>query len=220
MQSRDILRELRSRADRSALDGMARFGINTKSALGGISIPTLRSMAKRIGANHELAAELWASGVHEARLLAGMIDDPGKVTEDQMESWAADFDSWDLVDGICALFDRTPFAHSKPVEWSARPEEFVKRAAFSLMAELAVHDKTAGNEAFRAFFPIIEREAGDPRNFVRKAVNWALRQIGKRNLILNREAVEVARRIQYEGPRSARLSYPRVVATPLNLPHL
>jgi 3-methyladenine DNA glycosylase AlkD len=157
-------------------------------------------MAKRLGVNHELAGELWVSGVHEARLLAGMLDDPNQVTGDQMESWAAEFDSWDVVDGICALFDRTPFAYRKAMEWSNRPEEFVKWAAFSLMAELSVHDKDAGDEAFRPFFPIIEREAGDPRNFVRKAVNWALRQIGKRNLALNGEAIEVARRIHDTGP--------------------
>ncbi|HEV8419754.1 MAG TPA: DNA alkylation repair protein [Actinomycetota bacterium] len=192
-------------ADPSGLEGMARYGIATASALGGISVPTLRSMAKRIGRDHSLAADLWVSGIHEARILAGLVDDPALVTEKQMEAWAAEFDSWDVVDGTCCnLFDRTPFAYSKAVEWSGRDEEFVKRAAFSLMAGLAVHDKASSNQAFRQFFPLIEREAGDPRNFVRKAVNWALRQIGKRNLSLNREAVSVARRIERTGPRSAR----------------
>jgi 3-methyladenine DNA glycosylase AlkD len=162
-------------------------------------------MAKRIGRDHSLAADLWVSGIHEARILAGLVDDPALVTEKQVEAWAAEFDSWDVVDGTCCnLFDRTPFAYSKAVEWSGRDEEFVKRAAFSLMAGLAVHDKASSNQAFRQFFPLIEREAGDPRNFVRKAVNWALRQIGKRNLSLNREAVSVARRIERTGPRSAR----------------
>jgi 3-methyladenine DNA glycosylase AlkD len=192
-------------ADPSQLAGMARFGIDTHSALGGISVPALRKMAKRIGRDHALAAELWASGIHEARILAGLIDDPALVTDNQMEAWATEFDSWDVVDGVCCnLFDRTPFAHSKAAEWSGREEEFVKRAAFSLMAGLAVHDKASPNQAFRQFFPLIEREAGDPRNFVRKAVNWALRQIGKRNSTLNREAVAAARRIQRTGPRSAR----------------
>jgi 3-methyladenine DNA glycosylase AlkD len=205
MHSRDILDELRSMADPSGLEGMGRFGIATGSALGGISVPTLRRMAKRIGRDHSLAADLWASGIHEARILAGLIDVPALVTEEQMEAWAADFDSWDVVDGTCCnLFDRTPHAYSKAVEWSGRDEEFVKRGAFSLMAGLAVHDKASSNQALRRFFPLIEREAGDPRNFVRKAVNWALRQIGKRNLTLNREAVSVARRIERTGPPSAR----------------
>jgi 3-methyladenine DNA glycosylase AlkD len=205
VRSGSILAELRSLADPSALDGMARFGIATGRALGGIPLPTLRTMAKRIGRDHTLAAELWASGIHEARLLAGMVDDPSQVTEEQMEAWAAAFDSWDVVDGTCsALFDKTPFAYRKAIEWSKRDEEFVKRAGFVLMATLSVHDKAASDQDFRQFFPLIEREAGDPRNFVRKAVNWALRQIGKRNLTLNGEAVDVAQRIGRTGPRPAR----------------
>jgi 3-methyladenine DNA glycosylase AlkD len=205
MRSRDILRELRARADPSAREGLARFGIATDRALGGTSVPALRAMAKRIGRDHDLAAELWASGIHEARLLAAMVDDPAQVTEAQMEAWAADFDSWDVVDGACSsLFDETPFAYDKAVEWSGRDEEFVKRAGFVLIAVLAVHDKSTPDETFRRFFPLIEAQAGDPRNFVRKAVNWALRQIGKRNPTLNREAVAVARHIQSNGPRPAR----------------
>ncbi|HSL67129.1 MAG TPA: DNA alkylation repair protein [Actinomycetota bacterium] len=192
-------------ADPSALEGMARYGIATERALGGISLPTLRAMARRIGRDHHLAAQLWDSGIHEARILAPLVDDPGLVTQDQMEAWAAGFDSWDVVDGACcSLFDRTPFAYQMAVEWSGREEEFVKRAAFSLMAGLAVHDKSAPNEAFQPFFTVIEREAGDRRNYVRKAVNWALRQIGKRNLTLNRRALAVAMRIHRTGPRSAR----------------
>jgi 3-methyladenine DNA glycosylase AlkD len=193
-------------ADPRALEGLARFGITTNRALGGISLPSLRAMAKRLGKDHALAEGLWASGIHEARILAAMLDDPAAVTEEQMEAWASDFDSWDVVDGICGgLFDRTPFAYIKAVEWSSREEEFVKRAAFSLMAALAVHDKKAGDLAFERFLPIIEREAGDPRNFVRKAVNWALRQIGKRNAALNAKAIQTAERIlAASGPRSAR----------------
>jgi len=184
---------------------MARFGIATERALGGSSIPYLRWLAKRVGKDHELAAELWASGIHEARILAGLVDDPAQVTEEQMESWAVEFDSWDIVDGVCgSLFDRTPFAYGKAEEWSSRREEFVKRAAFALMAMLAVHDKAAPDATFEAFLPIIEREAGDPRNFVRKAVNWALRQIGKRNRALNAKAIAAAERIQASGVRSAK----------------
>lgn len=205
MRSRDILEELRSRADPAAIEGMARYGIATSRALGGTSVPTLRAMAKRIGRDHSLAGELWASGIHEALLLAGMVDDPAEVSEVQMEAWAADFHSWDVVDQTCGnLFDKTRFAYDKAVEWSARDQEFVKRAAFALMAALAVHDRTTSDATFRLFLPLIEREAGDPRNYVRKAVNWALRQIGKRNLSLNREAIAVAERIQQSGLRSAR----------------
>jgi len=184
---------------------MARFGITTTNAVGGWSMPELRALAKRAGRDHALAAALWASGLHEARLLAPMVDDPGLVTEDQMESWAADFDSWDVVDGTCsALFDRTPFAAAKAIEWSARPEEYVKRAGFVLMATLAVHDRAAPDEAFERFLPIIEREAGDRRNYVRKAANWALRQIGKRNVALNATAVATAKRILRDQPRGSR----------------
>jgi len=183
---------------------MARFGINAERALG-IRIPALRAIARRVGRDHALAAELWASGIHEARILACFVDDPAEVTEEQMEAWAAEFDSWDLVDQCCAnLFDRTPFTWAKAVAWSERDEEFVKRAGFSLMAVLAVHDKKAPDERFEALLPIIEREAGDRRNFVRKSVNWALREIGKRNPALNAQAVETARRILETGERSAR----------------
>jgi 3-methyladenine DNA glycosylase AlkD len=205
MKSREVIEELRSRANARDLEGMARFGIDTSSALGGSSMPYLRWLAKRLGKDHALAAELWKSGIHEARLLAAMVDDPAQVTEQQMEEWAAEFDSWDIVDGVCGtLFDRTPFAYRKAVEWSSREEEFVKRAAFSLMAMLAVNDKKAPHSSFEPFLPIIEREAGDRRNFVRKAVNWALRQIGKRNPALNAVAIASAERIQRSGVRPAK----------------
>jgi 3-methyladenine DNA glycosylase AlkD len=200
-----VIRELRSKADPSQLEGMARFGISTEGTLGGIGLPALRAMAKRIGPSHDVATGLWASGIHEARLLAGMVDDPSAVTEEQMEAWAADFDSWDVVDGtVSSLFDKTPFAWRKVVEWSSREEEFVKRAAFAMMASLAVHDKKAPDAAFLVLLPIIEREAGDPRNFVRKAVNWALRQIGKRNASLNAAAIAAAERTHATGPRPAK----------------
>ena len=204
MRSSEVIDELRSLADPAGREGMARFGINPDHALG-IRIPVLRALAKRTGRDHRLAADLWASGIHEARLLACFVDVPGEVTEEQMESWAAEFDSWDVVDQCCGnLFVRTPLAWGKAVEWSGRDEEFVKRAGFSMMAMLAVHDRKASDPEFESLLPIIERESGDPRNFVRKAVNWALRQIGKRNATLHDGAIRTAERILATGPRSAR----------------
>jgi 3-methyladenine DNA glycosylase AlkD len=196
--------ELHALGDPVAREGQARFGIQTRRAVG-IAVPALRAIARREGRDHQLALALWDSGIHEARILAGFVDDPAAVTEAQMEAWAAEFDSWDLVDQVCSgLFDRTPLAWSKAVEWAGRDEEFVKRAGFSLMAALAVHDKRAPDERFRQLFPLIEREAADPRNFVKKAVNWALRGIGKRSLSLNAQAVETALRIQATGTGAAR----------------
>jgi 3-methyladenine DNA glycosylase AlkD len=168
-------------------------------------MPALRGIARELGRDHHLAQELWASGIHEARILACLIDEPSLATEEQMELWVKEFDSWDLCDQCCSnLFDRTGLAFEKAVEWSGREEEFVKRAGFVLMACLAVHDKKAGDEAFLEFLPLIKREAQDSRNFVRKAVNWALRQIGKRNPNLNRAAIEAAREIQKMDSRAAR----------------
>jgi 3-methyladenine DNA glycosylase AlkD len=184
--------------------GMARFGINADHAYG-ISIADLRPLAKTYKKQHALALELWAAGWHEARLLAALIDDPKQVTEAQMEAWAADFDSWDVVDQCCnKLFDKTPFAYDKALAWTSRPETFVKRAGFVLMATLGVHDKKAPDDIFAAFLPIIEREASDDRNFVKKAVNWALRQIGKRSLALNEAAIASANRIQKMDSKAAR----------------
>jgi len=204
MKLEQVLKELRSIADPKNVEGMARFGINPEGTLG-ISIYDLRPMAKRIGKDHELAAQLWSTGIHEARLLAGFIDDPEKVTGRQMETWAADFDSWDVVDQVCSsLFDQTKFAYPKAVEWSEREEEFVKRPGFVLMAALSVHDKGASDKEFEKFLPIIKREATDERNFVKKAVNWALRQIGKRNLALNKKAIKAAEEISKIDSRGAR----------------
>jgi len=186
------LKQLKSLSDPEAVAGMARFGINPDNTLG-VSIPTLRKMAKEIGKNHALAQEFWSSGVHEARILAGMVDDPGEVTAEQMERWAADFDSWDVCDQVCSnLFDKTRFAYEKAHEWSGREEEFVRRAGFVLMAVLSVHDKKTGDEKFLEFLPLIKNGALDERNFVKKAVNWALRQIGKRNMDLNKAAILTA----------------------------
>jgi 3-methyladenine DNA glycosylase AlkD len=183
---------------------MARFGIKTEFVLG-ISMRTLRKIARETGKCHQLALELWASGIHEARILAGLVDEPELVTGAQMDEWAREFDSWDVCDQCCLnLFAKTLFAFDKVIEWSNRPEEFVKRAAFSLIACLAVNDKKANDAAFLAFLPIIKREANDERNFVKKAVNWALRQIGKRNLALNERAIATAKEIASMPSKSAR----------------
>jgi 3-methyladenine DNA glycosylase AlkD len=191
-----LIMKLKSLSNPRALAGMERFGINVHNTFG-ISIPVLRKMARQIGQNHLLAQKLWNSGIHEARILAGMIDVPEEVTEKQMEWWVKDFDSWDVCDQVCSnLFDQTEFAHKKAMDWTERGEEFVKRAGFVLMAALAVHDKQAGDKEFLKFLPVIKREAMDERNFVKKAVNWALRQIGKRNLHLNQMAIQKAKEIQ------------------------
>jgi len=199
-----VIYEIKRRGDPNALAGMVHFGIRTRMAFG-VPIPQLREMARKIGKNHYIAEQLWRTGMHEARILAGMVDDPVMVTEDQMERWAADFDSWDVVDGSCGnLLDKTEFAVRKAYEWSKRKEEYVKRAGFVLMAELAVHDKEASNKTFLDFLPLIVREASDERNFVKKAVNWALRQIGKRNLSLNAAAIKTCAKIRYCDSKSAK----------------
>ena len=204
MQLKAVLAELKSMGDPEATAGMARYGINADRALG-ISIPRLQGLAKNIGKNHKLAGELWSCGIHEARILACMIDDPQQVTEAQLERWVKEFDSWDLCDQCCnRLIRKTEFAHQKALAWARRPEEFVKRAGFVLMAVLAVHDKKAANRQFDAFFRLIKKEAVDARNFVKKAVNWALRQIGKRNTVLNQKAIAVAEDIQRIDSKAAR----------------
>jgi 3-methyladenine DNA glycosylase AlkD len=199
-----ILAKLESLGVEEDRTGMARFGINTEKAYG-IRIPVLRKMAKEIGTNHELAQALWNTEMHEARILASMIDDPKRVCEAQMEAWVKDFNSWDLCDQVCGnLFDKTELAFDKAVEWAGREEEYVKRAGFAIMAWAAVHVKTAPDSEFEDYFPIIAREATDERNFVKKAVNWALRNIGKRNLALNAKAIEAARKIEQIEDNTAR----------------
>lgn len=205
MDCAEILVRLASRPNPDAVAGMARFGIVAKKVYGGWSAPALRKLARQIGRNHALAQELWASETFEARALAPMIDAPDAVTSRQMNRWAKDFDNWAVCDGACInLFRYTRFAHQKCVEWSARREEFVKRAAFALMAGLAVADKAAGDEAFLKFLPIIKRAAMDERNMVKKGVNWALRQIGKRNRRLNRAALAACGEIHRKDSRAAR----------------
>ncbi|HEV2119398.1 MAG TPA: DNA alkylation repair protein [Candidatus Bathyarchaeia archaeon] len=196
MEAKEVVNRLRSMGDPKAVEGMARFGIKSSSSFG-VSVPALRTLAREIGRDHQLAIQLWETGLHDARLLASMIDDPQQVTIGQMEKWVQDFDSWDVVDGSCGnLFDKTPFAIEKAKEWCRREEEYEKRAGFVLMAELAVHDKKAKDQVFLDFLPLIIGGASDKRNFVKKAVNWALRQIGKRNLKLNKASVSTALKIQ------------------------
>ena len=196
MTCRKILARLKALADPRVKSQMAHFGVHAKIAYG-VSTPDLRALARQAGTSHQLAGQLWASGIHEARILAGFVGEPAKVTAAQMERWARDFDTWDVVDGTCChLFAFAGPAWAKAVAWSRRDEEFTKRAAFALMAYLAVHDKQAPNSRFLRLLPIIRRHSTDERNFVRKAVNWALRQIGKRNLALNKAAIRTAKQIR------------------------
>lgn len=204
MECADILKKLKSLSNPRAIEGMAKYGI-TGERVYGISIPNLRKMAREIGKNHSLSQQLWNSGVHEARILASMIDEPGMVTLKQMDEWVKDFDSWDVCDQVCMnLFDRTKFAYQKAIEWTTNDKEFIKRAGFVLMAVFAVHNKEMSDKEFINFFPIIKRESTDNRNFVKKAVNWTLRQIGKRNINLNKKAIETAKEIQKMDSRSAK----------------
>lgn len=187
---------------------MARFGIVTGKAFG-VSAAELRRMARDVNRGvddrHKFALRLWETGIHEARILAYLIDDPKRVTEEQMDAWAADFDNWAITDGACGhLFCRTPHAYKKVLEWGRRDEEFVKRAGIVLIAWLAVHDKKAGDERIADLLPILEEQAGDDRNFIKKAVNWSLRQVGKRSMGLHELAVKTAERIKAQNTKSAR----------------
>jgi 3-methyladenine DNA glycosylase AlkD len=204
MDYEEILQKLKSLSNPENVKGMARYGINPKNNLG-ISIYQLRPLAKEIGGSHPLALKLWDSKIHDARLLACFIDDPKKVTADKMDKWAEDFDSWDICDQACTnLFDRSPLAYGKVYQWADHEKEFVKRAAFSLIAGSAVHDKTTTDKKFEEFFPIIIKHSVDERNYVKKAVNWSLRNIGKRNINLNKRAIETAKDIQKINSKSAR----------------
>ena len=208
MTADEIIAELRELADPSRVGVYERFAIKTNELLG-ISTPEVKALArevkKLVADRHAVAAELWDSGIYEARAVAFLIDDPKLATSEQMDAWCADFDNWATVDGACGyLFCRTKYAYEKAVEWTTREPEFEKRAGFSMMAYLAVHDKKAPNDKLAAFFPLIELHADDNRNFVKKAVNWALRQIGKRNLVLNSLAVQAAIRIKQQGTTSAK----------------
>jgi 3-methyladenine DNA glycosylase AlkD len=202
--AKEVLQSLKSLGSPKARESMARFGIAVDNAHG-ITTPVLKAFARKLPRDHRLAAELWKSGIFEARAIAAMIDEPEKVTAAQMDRWARVFNSWAICDACCCyLFRRTSCAWEKAVEWSAATAEYHKRAGFALMAYLAVHDKQAVNERFIELLPVIERESDDDRPFVRKAVNWALRQIGKRNSHLNTAAIEAGERIRARGTRSAR----------------
>ena len=199
-----LVERLRALRDERNIAGQKRFGITAKSEMLGIPAPTLRAIGREYRRDHALALALWTTGIHDARGLATLIDDPAKVTAAQMERWARDLDNWAITDAAAFLFDRTPQAEAKAHAWSRRRREFEKRLAFSVMAGMAVHRKELPDEVFLRFLPVITREATDERNFVRKAVNWALRQIGKRNARLRRAAMAEARTIRKLNTRSAR----------------
>jgi len=204
MTCAEIIKYLKSQASPRNVEGMARFGINPRKTLG-VNIPILRKLARTLGKNHELAQKLWKSGIHEAKILAAFIDEPALVTSRQMDSWVKDFDSWDVCDQVCSsLFDKTPYAWQKAKVWTKDQREFVRRAGFAMMAVLAVHDKKAKDADYTKLFPLIKKYSSDERNFVRKAVNWALRQIGKRNARLRRQAIKLARQIKNIDSPAAR----------------
>jgi len=200
----DVLDRLQSKAKPEQLEGMAKYGMTVEKRLG-VSVPDMRKLAKEVGRDHKLALDLWRTGIAEARILAGMVGDPAKLTDEQMEEWVKDINSWDVCDQVCMnLFEKNQLAWQKIIDWSEREEEFVKRTAFSLMACLAWHDKKASDEKFIELLNVITRAATDERNFVKKAVNWALRNIGKRNLNLNKAAINTAKEIQRLDSKAAR----------------
>ena len=201
---KDVLGKLQSKAQPEQLKGMAKYGMTVEQRLG-VSVPDMRNLAKEIGRDHKLALDLWRTGITEARIVAAMVGDPAKLTEEQMEDWVKGINSWDVCDQVCMnLFEKNQLAWKKIVDWSEREEEFVKRTAFALIACLAWHDKKASDEKFIELLPVIIRGATDERNFVKKAVNWALRNIGKRNLNLNEAAINTAKEIKRLDSKPAR----------------
>jgi 3-methyladenine DNA glycosylase AlkD len=195
---------LQRQARPAELAGMARFGINPEDRLG-LSVPAMRTIAKTLGREHALALALWDTGVPDARIVAAMVAEPQRLSARQMDAWASGFNSWDVCDQVCAsAFSAAPLAWDKVAQWAGRDEEFVRRAAFALLAALVVHDKQAGDARFVEALTLIEAAAGDERNYVKKAVNWALRCIGKRNPALNAAAIACAQRIRLQGTRAAR----------------
>jgi 3-methyladenine DNA glycosylase AlkD len=200
----EILKILNDNADPTQLKGMSRYGMSVDKRLG-VSIPVLRALAKLTGKDHKLANDLWQTEIDEAKILASMIDNPAELTEQQMDEWVKDFNSWDICDQVCMnLFEKAPFARKKIYDWSYREEEFVKRAAYALIACLAWHDKKAEDEQFIEMLPVVVYGATDERNFVKKAVSWALRHIGKRNQNLNAAAIETANNLLKMESKSAR----------------
>jgi 3-methyladenine DNA glycosylase AlkD len=203
-EAKAILAELKSLGSEENRAGQARFGINTARAYG-VSMTSLRPIKRRLKRDHELAAALWASGVHEARILAALIDEPKKVTPAQMDAWVAEFDSWDLCDQVTSkLFVRTPHVEKKIAKWAKDSDEFVRRAAFALLAAYSVHGKDVPDADFLKFLPLVEKHSTDPRNFVKKAVNWALRQIGKRSAALHGPALALAEKLAASDDKTAR----------------
>lgn len=199
----EVIERLKTAARPEQLAGMARYGLTGDRRLG-VSMPDIRKLAKEIKLNHELALRLWETGIPDAMILAAIIDDPKLVTREQAEEWVVDINSWDVCDQLCMKLDKVSFADELVEAWSVREEEFVKRAAFALIACLAWHDKTATDEQFIGFLDVIKTGATDERNYVKKAVNWALRNIGKRNLALNTAALSAAREIQEMDSKAAR----------------
>jgi 3-methyladenine DNA glycosylase AlkD len=186
---------LKRHSTKATRDGMARYGLPSGNALG-VSMADMKRLGKRLGTSHELAAALWDTGIYEARMVTSFVDDPALVTSAQMDRWCRDFDNWGICDTVCFhLFDKTPHAWRKVARWHDRRGEFVKRAAFALLASLALHDKAAGTALFLDSLPLIERAADDDRNFVKKGVSWALRAVGRRNSELNAASVTLARRL-------------------------
>ena len=199
-----VLNSLKRLATKKSRDGMARYGIPSDKAFG-VPVSVMQKLAKRLGRNHQLALAIWETGWYEARMLACYLDEPGQVTATQMDRWRRDFDNWAIVDTACfVLFDRTPHAWAKVEQWSRRHDEFGKRAAFALLWSLTVHDKQAGDEPFLRGLQLIEGAADDERHFVKKAVNMALRAVGKRNGALNAAAVELAERLAASDRPTAR----------------
>ena len=201
-ETKQLIEKLKSRLDQ--LKGMAKYGINTENRLG-VSIPDIRKIAKEFGNNHTIALELWNTGYADAKITAALIDEPEKVTEEQMEKWVKEINSWDVCDQICMnLFDKTPLAWKKIIDWANREEEFVKRTAFSLLACLAWHDKKADDSKFIEYFPIIKKNVIDERNYVKKAISWSIRHIGKRNLKLYKESLKLANEIKKINSKTAK----------------
>jgi 3-methyladenine DNA glycosylase AlkD len=202
--AKDILKILKAKARPDQLEGMARYGISTERRLG-VKVPDMRKIAKDTGKDHALALELWKTGILDAQIVAALVGEPEKLTDAQMEEWVKDFNSWDVCDQVCMnLFDKSPMAIKKIHDWSGREEEFVKRAAYALIACVAWHDKAADDNTFIQLFPIIKCGATDERNYVKKSVNWALRHIGKRNVRLNKAAIGIAEEIKQMDSKAAR----------------
>ena len=201
---KDVLAAISKLENKENIKGKERYGINIETCFG-LSVPQIRALAKEIGKNHKLAIALWKTDIHEARHIAAMIADPKEVTEKLMEQWVKDFNSWDIVDGCCSsLFRKTPYAYAKAMEWCERKEEYVRRSGFSMMATLAVHDKKEADAKFEQFFHYIYKFSDDERNFVRKSVNWSLRQIGKRNERLCKKAIKLAKEIRLKEDKASK----------------